>query len=176
MHTLDRQIRLTSGVFSAGATTWTLPYSVATDGSQGVLRVVRASDSTVLTTTRPTATTIRAVGDFSTTVVLIGIEYTASLTLSTIYARDPQQNDRPVTNRRLNLQRLFVEHSEMPGAMTVAVARTGYGTQTLPKGTAAEGFLRVPVCGRADACTITINISSLRGGRLTNIEWEGFLH
>lgn len=176
MIALDRQLRFATGTFAAGATTWTLPYSVATDGSQGTLQVVRVSDESVLPgVTRPSATTIRVTGDFSAIPVAVGFPYAAQVVLSPIYARDERADNRPITNRRLNIQRLFVEYAETP-TLTVSVIRAGYPTQTLPKPPGDVGFLRVPVSGRIDQTTITIDIPAPRGGRITNVEWEGFLH
>jgi hypothetical protein len=112
-----------SSVYSGGVTTWTLPYSIAVDGSQGTLVVALADTSTVLTSTRPVANKIAVAGaDYTGRPVFIGVLYPFAMTLSPIYYRDTK--GLPDTTAKLTLRRLRVLCSETTD-VALSVQRTG---------------------------------------------------
>ena len=171
---LDRRFGAT-GVFSGGNTTWTLPYSVATNGSEGVVQVVQ-SDGTVIPTTRPTATTVRAVGDFSADAMTIGLRYEFKGQLSTIYLRNADYTGIPRADarKRLQLQRIRFLH-DRTYKYDVLVKGTERSVTTYPfaASVADNKSLRVPVLSNNELVTITLQSLYPLPCWITGAEWEG---
>jgi len=102
---VDRRVSLT-GVYNADTdkTTWTLPFQESAE-----LRVVMGSAFTgrkgnAITHTRPSNTTIEAVGDYSAGVCYIGRKYTATYEFSEQFIRD--REGQPILAGRLQLRRM----------------------------------------------------------------------
>lgn len=174
---IDRRVTGTStGVsqsFSAGSTTWTLPYSVATNGSEGVLVVARQDSSALLTSTRPAANQIRVTGDYTAIPVFIGVLYQFKYTLSRIYLRDPQTL-KAETRGRTQVRVLTIHYTDTAD-LTVTVTPVGTPAKTYSKtnATPASGKLRVPVLAENTQVTIEITSSSAGPLFLSGIDWEG---
>lgn len=172
---LDRHTPFSTGTYSSPNTTWTLPYSCATNGSEGTIVVVNAATGALITCTRPTATTVRATGDFSATAVVIGIQYTFSHTLSTIFPLKPRgDGTEPIIRGRLQLSRLRISY-ENTRDFTVAVTPGGRAarTYTVDEAAATDGTLVVPVLSRNTDVSIVISSTQPNACRLTDVEWEG---
>jgi hypothetical protein len=171
---LDRKIdedNYTDAV-ATGETTWTLPYSVATDGSEGVVQVIDASGN-LLTTTRPSATTVKATGDYTAQNVTIGLKFTFEVDLSTIYMRDREGTSE--TRGRTQVRSLKVSYSDSRD-FTVTVTNDGRAakTYTLDVAAATEGELRVPVLSENKQTAIVITNATPNPSRITGLDWEGF--
>ena len=177
---LDRRItEATSGVsasYAAGVTTWTLPYAVATDGSEGTLCVVKASPWTVLETTRPAANQVAyAGGNLVGVPVYIGIIYPTTSTLSRLYQRD--KDDKAETRGNLTLRYLTIFYEDTTD-LTVTVASTGRAsrTYTLAYNEPTSGKLQVPLLGRNDELTITLSSTGSGTVGFSGLDWEGTYH
>lgn len=174
---LDRRLtELTAGVtvgFSGGNTTWTLPYQVATDGSQGTLMVVLRSPLTILATTRPASNQIRAVGDYRTLPVYIGVQYEFRYKLSRLFFRD--SNETPETNGRLALKFLDVFYRDTTG-FDVVVTPVGRSARTLTVAFAlpTEGQTRVAIQSENKQTDIELVNSTPGVCSFTSVDWEGY--
>lgn len=98
---LDRRVSLT-GTHSAGTTTWTLPFSDST------LTIGVKADGTILTLTRPTATTATYPGNLSAAPIVIGRAYSMDFSLTRQYIRT--QNGQAMLRSGLRVNRLTVQH------------------------------------------------------------------
>jgi hypothetical protein len=176
---LDRRIPSTfSGVnplFSAGSTTWTLPYSVATDGSEGVVQVV-TSTGTILTTTRPSATTVAAVGDHTAVLVYIGLTYTWRGQLSTIYVRNSDYSGIPRADsrKRLQVQRVRFTHEDTR-QYDVKVQGAERPVTTYPFSASAEdsGDHTAAVLSNNELASIKLESAYPFPVWITGLQWEG---
>jgi hypothetical protein len=197
---LDRQVtNTTPGVtsdYSNPTTTWTLPYSVAPDGSQGVLTICR-TDTNVwfgdalqpvnagVTITRPAANQIAVsgAGDLTAVAVLIGLLYPMTWELSTIYFR----NQKGGVDQRGRLRLGYIEFSYEPTTdFTVVVTPQGRSSYSYVfHDPTAQQFqapadleimpFRVPIQCRNEDATIQIQNNTPGSTRLVGFDWEAML-
>ncbi len=170
---LDRRLDAQTGVLATGSTTWTLPYSVATDGSEGLVQVV--VDDVVLTTTRPSATTVRATGDYSADDATIGIRYDFVAILSPLYKRDQQGTAE--TRGRTQVRSITPAYGATR-AFTVEVTPAARTLRSTAFAATAEtdGEVRVPVLAENEQVTLTLKNITPFASRITGLDWEGFYH
>jgi hypothetical protein len=175
-HLIDRSKAFASGTgtYSDPNTTWTLPYEVATDGTQGTVEVVLANGS-VLSTTRPTATTVRATGDYSAIAVTIGVRYSFTAELSTLYIRKDDEMETPETRGRLQLRSVTLAHVASRD-FTVSVTADSRAARSVTFDEAAEtdGDYRVPVLTENKQARIIITNATPNPSRFSGLDWEGF--
>ncbi len=178
---LDRRVRETSpGVtvaYNAGTdtTTWTLPYSVAVDGSEGTLVVGRIGTGAPLVATRPSATTIAVAGEnLSVVPVFIGVLYKFYHELSPVYLRDSEGRAKQgrLTVRTLTVR--IIRTSDLTITVT-PYGRTSYN-YALNGATPDDGNFRVPVYCRNEAATIALWDETSGGCRISGVMWEGTYH
>lgn len=174
---LDRRVsNTTAGVSAAYAsttTTWTLPYSVPVNGSEGVLVVMTQGNNGVLTSTRPSATTIAVAGaDYRNTPVWIGVSYGFQWTLSNIYVRG--KTGAADTNGQLNLRYLSLDYEDSTEFL-VTVTEAGKADRTYPftSATPASGIFKVPIMARNTTVTITITSPTADGCAFSGFLWDG---
>lgn len=170
---LDRRVAQTSGSFDGSITTWTLPYSVAVNGSEGEVVVVDRDAGTVLTgLSRPSATAVAASGDHSSTSVWIGIAYTSEVQLSQFYYQT--RTGRLKTNGRTVLRYADVLYRDTSD-LDATVATTGVTgrTLTIDDAAAGDGQLRLPLFALNDYLTITLGTSTPGSFSLLGVLWEG---
>jgi hypothetical protein len=173
---LDR--RVTSGLAPshlAGTTTWTLPYSVATDGSEGTVAVVNRTTGARYTVTRPTATTVAVSGqgDLTAASVYVGVKFNFLYRLSRLFVRLRDALAETSGRTRVNLiDLLFSDTSDL----TVTVEPLGRSSKvfTLSKSSPDEGTMRVPVMCRNQDVTITLSNDTPGPCAISEIEWEAF--
>jgi hypothetical protein len=189
---LDRKVSLT-GVYNSGTntTTWTLPYADASD-----FTVVRNGawalnkGLAIKGLTRPTSSTIAAIGNYSEAACYVGRNYSKSFELSKIYIRSASDTGGQLakTTGRLQLRRILFSY-DRTAYFEVAVipeareeySRTfnaviGLPSTTLGRIELANGSLSVPVNSRADTARIIIRSDSYLPFALLSAEWEGFYH
>lgn len=172
---LDRRVTFTEGTLDTGVTTWTLPYSVATDGSEGTVQVVQ-SDGTVLTSTRPSATTVSVTGDFSATTVYIGLRYEFRGELSTIYYRSADHTGVPRADsrKRLQLQRMrFLHEDSFRYDVLVEALERSEVTYPFSSADADSGSSKAAVLSNNEQVTITLQSLYPVPCWITGAEWEG---
>lgn len=166
-----------TGVFSAGSTTWTLPYSCATNGSEGTVVVVNPATGLVVSSTRPSATTVRVTGDYSAIAVVVGIQYTFTHTLSTLFLRVPAGNgeEKVIPTGRLQVRRLRVRYAESYD-LTVTVTPLGRSARayTLDVVSSTSDDLSVPVMSKNDQVTIVLSNATPFASRISGFDWEGY--
>jgi len=175
---LDRYKRFTAGTYSSttNKTTWTLPYSLATNGTEGTVVVRRADTNVDLTATRPSATTVSADGNLSAVAVDIGIAYTAEFTLSTIFKRDQRSQGQPAdTSGRLTLNNITLHHDHTDGfsVKVTPKGRSAYTYQPRVGSIGGSGDFRVPVHARNEDATIEVTDTSGGAFRFSGFDWEG---
>lgn len=186
---LDRQIKTprndVASAFTFGTTTWTLPFAVPTDNSEGELVVV-AGDGVSgfafgeeIPTTRPSATTIAASGtglDLSADEVYIGVRYTFTYQLSRIFPRKSQTRMSD-TRGKLQLRRL-VAQLHLTGYLQVTVQGTDTdpAVYTFDNLTEADEEFAVSLLSNAALVTITFESDHQLGCRLVGYSWEGLWH
>ncbi|MQB00666.1 MAG: phage tail protein [Actinobacteria bacterium] len=186
---LDRKTSLT-GVYSAvtSTTTWTLPYEDTADFTVvlGPLWTDQVGDT--LTITRPTSTTITAVGDWSAHPVFVGRQYSAFVTLSEIFLRARSQTGGvgAAQSGRLQLRTFTVSYasagnftvdvtlSDGRGTYTytfhsLIVGQATIGTMNLP-----DGQFRAPIRAQSKDATITFNNDSHLPSAWLSGEWEAY--
>lgn len=163
-----------AAVFASGATTWTLPYSIATDGSEGDVVVANSTTGAVYTSTRPSATTVRVAGaNLTTALVYIGQRYLFKYVPSTLFVRD--RNDLPTTRGRLQLRNselFYVDTTDF----TVTVSPVGKTAinYTVNLTTPADGKLRVPIKTRNTEVLLEITNNTPGPCALSELDWEGW--
>lgn len=173
---LDRRITNTSpGVsvaLSGGVTTWTLPYSVAADGSEGTLAVYRTDTNVQIVATRPSATTIAATGDFTAVPVFIGIIYPFTIALSHLFPMDAKGNP-DVTARFVVGDVTFraTETTELTVQVS-SVGRTG-STRSKTQPNAGPMILQVPVRLPNDLASIAVRLTTPGACALAGLTWRG---
>lgn len=182
---LDRKVLLT-GSYDAGTnkTTWTLPYAEANmtavlGGGFGTAK------GTVLAVTRPSSTTVTAVGNYASSAVYLGRPYTMRYQLSEIFFKD--NNDKSsITHYQLMLKNLEVLYDKT-GYLRVEVTpshRDPYvytytgntvGETTLGSITTASGKLRAPVYTTTKGLKIEFINDTYLPCFLQSAEWEAIL-
>lgn len=170
---LDRRVVNPPAVEAGGGTTWTLPFPVAVDGSEGRVAVVRLDTETELAVTRPSPTTVRAVGSFGSAPVAIGIAYNWRYVPTVIYMK----NYRGETDRRAKLQLSYVRpHLSGTRSLdaTVSVAGRAPVTVTLRDSTPDEGQqLNIPVFSDSRAAVIELSSDAPWPVRIGTLGWDG---
>lgn len=177
---LDRRVsNTTSGVsasFAASTTTWTLPYAVATDGSEGTLVVMIQGTNTILTTTHPTTTTVAVAGtDYTNTAVWIGIQYGFTWKLSTLYFRDKNGEADSRGTLRLRYLELNYENST-DFVVTISAPTKVDRTYTFTKPTPSTGTYLIPLLQENETLTISITSSTAGGLGFSGYAWDGDLY
>lgn len=178
---LDRRVTdQTTGVsaaYSVGTdtTTWTLPFEVDTDGSEGTLMVVRRSPLSVLATSRPAANQIAVTGqgDLSAASVFIGVDYEFRYELSRLFYR---RDGIPETRGRTIIRYLDVLYHDTTG-FDVEVTLQGRDPYTYTfdqeDGLPDSGTFRVPIQSRNLHTTIELVNSSPGVCAFAGLDWEG---
>jgi len=180
---IDRQVAQdTTGVTEAydtlsDTTTWTLPYNVATDGSEGTLVVARRSPAEVLTSTRPATNKIAVTGrgDLTATSVYIGVLSPFRYKMSRIYFRP--KDEVPETRGRLKLNYLNIIYRDTTDFQVIVTlqGRSPYTyTFKSPDGLPASGTLHVPVQGQNEQVTIELVNNTPGICVFSSIDWEGY--
>lgn len=177
---MDRYVDSDDFDFSAadqggGVTRFTLPYHLATDGSEGTLAAVRLDTFEVIDSadvTRPASNQVDvdAGEDLTSTDMAFGVLYEQALTPAPPYRRD--QDGKPDTRARLTMKWLELHYHESTD-ITVAVDATGRSeeTHTLDVASPTDGTLRVPVM--AADYTFEITNSTPGACTLSSMDWEG---
>lgn len=156
-------------------TTWTLPYAVAVDGSEGEVVVVRNDTGEILTTTRPSTTTVMVADeDLSGVSVTIGIAYEFRYTFSTLYPRS--REGQADTRGRLQLRNGRLRYSRSV-QFNVEVTPEGRAVRTVPFAASEieSGNFRFPIITRNEGTTIEVVNSSPFPCIITGLDWEGLL-
>lgn len=184
---LDRMTSLT-GVYDStnNWTTWTLPYTQATDIEfKAVLpSTFSGKKGTVVALTRPATTTARATGDFSANPVYVGRSYTMRHRLSELYFKD--QQNLTIQSGKLQIRRMSVNFDDTgyfrvevtaPGRTTKSYPFTGkvLGTSSMILGTPniASGTHKFPILTQNKDCVIEFVNDSPLPCALQSGEWEG---
>ena len=173
---MDRRVTLgTPGVsvaYSGGVTTWTLPYSVATDGSEGDLRVARIDSPALLTSTRPAANQIAVVGDYHLRPVYIGVLFPFLYVPSEVVRRDPQGN--AYVGGRVQLIRLSAVYTETTNLLvTVKRSLRGATSAALATPRVTKGKLLSLIQAWASEARTEISDLSPGAVALSSLVWEG---
>jgi hypothetical protein len=166
-----------SATFSAGVTTWTLPYSVAGDGSEGVLVVIDGTTGAVLPSARPALNQISVSGvNRVGAPIFIGLQYTTSYTLSTIFIRKEDGNGKPDHRGRLQVRYVFLQYEDSTD-FTATVSAPGKTTRTytFSSSTPKSGKFLIPIMEHN--VDVTVTLSCTNGGAFgwSGYEWEGTL-
>jgi hypothetical protein len=171
---LDRRLEDQSGTYAANKTTWTLPYSIPTDGSEGTVVVV--VNGAVVSTTRPTATTVATTADvdLSASDATIGVRYDFRYTLSDLYPRD--REGRADTRGRLQLSRARLHYKDSR-EFDVEVTPTGRATRTyaFAETSAQDGEFPFQIGTRNTTALIEFVNDSPFQCILAGLDWEGTL-
>jgi hypothetical protein len=109
---LDRRVKgdaIASG-FAGSTLTFTLPYKIATDGSEGTLVVARISTGAVVASTRPAINQV-AVANVTNTPAdfYIGVLFTTRYRFSTIMKRSVNRDGQPIVDARGRLQLRYLK-------------------------------------------------------------------
>lgn len=182
---LDRRARLTGTYDSvADKTTWTLPYS-----DSGSMQAVLSGDfpgrkGEIITTTRPSNTTIEATGNYSTGQVYVGRVYEQRLQFSTQYLREIRgDNEVSVVDGRLQLRTMSITYAQT-GYFRAEVSKAGrepasyvftgkvLGSYVLGTPPVRDGTFRFSVGGRNLDTTITLINDSPYPSRFLSADWE----
>lgn len=177
---LDRKV---SGLdcspsYSAPDTTYTLPYAVATDGSEGTVVVV-GSDGTAYTVTRPSTTSVKVSGvDTSLLSVTIGLQYTFYVKLSPLMYRPALRfGDESVTRMgRLQMRWIDLWYGDSRYAKVTVTpqGRTAY-EYTLALDAIADDRQHIPLLTKNDV-VIEISNDKPLPYFLVGCEFEAFYH
>lgn len=175
---MDRRLRTgatgLSAVYSGGVTTFTLPYAVAVDGSDGDLRVARESTQALVTSTRPSENQIAVAGiDLTAEPVIIGVLYQFVYTPSPPYLRDSKGGSD--LTARLTLHHIIAKYGETIsiGSRVTRTGRPGVSKQmnvfTVPR----KGDFIIPIHSDRDEVQVSIQDSTASSLSLTGLTWSG---
>lgn len=177
---LDRRVKgdaITSG-FVGSTLTFTLPYKIATDGSEGTLVVARISTGLIVASTRPAINQVAVTGVPNTPAdFYIGVLFTARYRFSTIMKSAVNRSGQSIVDARgrLILHYLKLKFHETTD-LSVDVALDGRSVKhytyrnTSPDRPATFKF---PVQGRNTTATIDIIDTSPGIFYVDAAEWEG---
>ena len=186
---MDRKTSVT-GIYHSGTgyTTWQLPYLISTDIP---LIAVKSGSwperkGANISTTRPHAGEITAVGDYSSAPVLVGVPYTMTYEFSTQHVRE-NNGSQSVQSGRLQLRTMRVNF-ENSGYFKIEVtpfARPTYEYEytgvvlnqlgsTIGDVSLNDGTYRFPVQSKNDRVSIKLVSDSFLPCAFQNAEWEGF--
>lgn len=165
--------------FIAGVVSWTLPYSIAVNGSEGTLVVARISTGQIVSSTRtgPTNVTVTGLGDIRAD-CYIGVLYTWRVTLSTILKRSVNRNGQTLvdTRGRLIIRYITLKFHDTTDFVTtvtlISRAAVAY-TYRNALGTLLVNGLRIPVQSRNSSATIELSDTSPGAVSLDGSAWEG---
>ncbi len=156
-------------------TTWTLPYAVATDGSQGGVSVVNRTSSTVYTTTRPSLTTVAVTGhgDLTGALVYVGQPYEYTVTPTQVFLRGGQEAAELAG--RLQLRYLDLYYNETTDLM-VTVTPLGRQTRTYVVASAlpVSGKLHISIQCQSKDAAVVIKDSTPGPSAVSELDWEGW--
>jgi len=173
---LDRRVELT-GVYSAGVTTWTLPF---TDSTLNCIvpgfTAGAATDGVPVTPTTNTGTTVTKSGDYSGGVCTIGRTYQSQVLLSKPTVRDG--NGVTIIGPRFLIRGLSVFHRRA-GSYTVRLDRPSPNADVTRSFTPSSGLTenngtfiaRLP--GNPDKEEWYIEDTSAKPMVITGIDWFG---
>lgn len=165
-------------VWTGTVATWTIPYNVALDGSEGNLVIVRADTFVPIAATHsaPNVLTINTVVDLTALDVFIGVTYESLYRLSTIFPRKQDQAQTAETRGRLNVGFLGVT---LEDSTDLTVRVTGDGRSPIDnvfkQASPTDAKVRVPVMGKNDRTTIELLTDTYGPFNLAEIVWEGDL-
>lgn len=171
---LDSQDDSVTVGYASGITTWTMPYVVATDGSDGVLVVMNQATGVEYEVTRPTTQSVTFTGaDLSDVPVWIGVRYTFNRELSRLYYR---KEETPELEGRTTIRYISIHYTSTQSfSVVVTLAGRDARTYTFTSSTPASGTMRIPIQGKNDYATIELQSSSPHPCAFTGIDWEGDL-
>lgn len=180
---LDRLVSLT-GVYDSGNnwTTWTLPYQESGEMTAVLGSAFAENAGNALQITRPSATTVRASGNWTAGVVWIGCNYTFQMRLSRIFLRDDKNVS--VIGGKLMLQTisLWLENSGYLRAEVNLLARdpsvyefTGkeVGSLTIGALSIRDDVFAFPVGGLNTQATIDLINDTYLPCNIIMAEWSG---
>lgn len=184
---VDRKVSLT-GVYNSltGLTTWTLPYA-----HSGDIYVVKSGawserKGANITNTRPSDTTIEAVGNLTEAPVIVGVPYDMTYEFSTQHIRE-KNGAQSVQSGRLQLRTMRINY-EATGYFKIEVtpkARPSYEYEftgvvlnqlgsTIGDVSLTDGTYRFPIQSKNDQVSIKLKSNSYLPCAFQNAEWEGF--
>ena len=182
---LDRKVSLTGSYNSStGKTTWTLPYVY--DGTMSAVKsgAWSSQKGVDITVTRPTTSTVEAVGDYSASAVLIGVPYTFTYSFSHQFMKS---ENVATTAGRLQLRtfRIVYEDTTFFKVQVTPLFRSTYeyefnglflneGASLLDTVRLSDGAFRFPVQAQNDQVTISVVSDSHLPCAFQSAEWEGF--
>lgn len=189
---LDQQVALT-GVFDSASdtTTWTTPYL-----HRSTAAVVLSTDFPAgqvgerLTVTYPTTTTIRASGNLSGGVAIVGHPFTQTVQLSKLFVREASNTQRTITSGRFQLKRIQVnfQHTGFFNVKITPAFRDEQiftfngrliGSADNVIGAAAisdHGSFSIPIQTEAATATIKIENPTEKPMTITSIDYSGFFN
>jgi hypothetical protein len=171
---LDRRLTEQEGTYAANKTTWTLPYSIPTDGSEGTVVVV--VNGAVVATSRPSATSVATTADvdLSASDAIIGVRYDFRYTLSDLYPRD--REGKADTRGRLQLSRARLHYKDSR-EFDVEVTPDGRAKRTysFSETSAEDGEFPFQIGTRNTTALIEFVNDSPFPSVLTGLDWEGTL-
>lgn len=173
---LDRRVELT-GTYSAGTTTWTLPFTDATlNCIVPSFTAGAATDGVAVTPTTNTGTTITKTGDYSGGVCTIGRTYPVQLRLSKPFVRD--QQGQAILGPRFLVRGLTVFHRRA-GPYSVRLDRPSPNTDVSRSFTPSSGLIEnngIKVAllpGNPDREEWYIESTSATPMVITSLDWFG---
>jgi hypothetical protein len=180
---LDRRVKgsaITNGY--AGTTlTFTLPYKIATDGSEGTLVVTQISTGLIVPSTQTSTSIVTVTGVPNTPAdFYIGVLYTFRYRLSTVMIRQSIRYGefRKEVDSRGRLIVRYIKllfHDTTNLAVTVLLQGRTLKTYTYKNVVTPDvpGQFRVPVQGRNTTATIEFTDTSPGICYIDGLEWEG---
>lgn len=166
-----------SATFAGGATTWTLPYSIAGDGSEGVINVVDGTSGATLVCTQPALNQVSVAGvNLVGSPVFIGLQYQTSYTFSLVFIRAEGGDGKPDQRGRLNLRYVMISYEDTTD-FTVTVSAVGKADRNYvyKSTTLASGKFIVPVLEHNTNVAVTISCTNGGSFGWSGYEWEGTL-
>lgn len=192
---LDRKTTLTPSNCTYDAatnlTTYTLPYQMKTSQEIKVVKGTNFGDrkGTDLTSTRPSATTVSVVGDYTAPAenkqVIVGVPYDMTYEFSTQHVRE-KGGAQSVQSGRLQLRTMRINYEDT-GYFKVQVtpeARQTYeyeftgvvlnqAASTIEDVILSDGTFRFPVQAKNDQVSVKVTSDSYLPVQIQNAEWEG---
>lgn len=158
---------------TATAGTMTLPFAVATDGSEGEVVVFRLDTLEEVTCTRPSATTVAVTDDLTGTDVMVGLRYTFEYTLSDLFIRNGEGKAETAGRTQIRYLTVLLQDTADLTATVTPDGRSAY-TYTYAANPALD-FARwlVPVMAQNYTVGIVLSNDKSLGCSIAGLDWEG---
>jgi hypothetical protein len=186
---LDRWVGYEGGTYDAGQnrTFWSLPYDIQPSETPVVVICNKTGAAgTGLVPTVSATNMVSLAGNYSTALSVVGTKYTASVTLSELFARDPKDNS--LINARLQLRDVSVQFEDTgffravvtpkgrePNTYEYSGKKLGLTAMRIGTEITESGMFKFPIMSKSDEVEIKLESNAHTPCVFLSAEWQGHI-